>query len=106
MDAPNIDILLGLPHGPCWVYSRFHEKFVLIHFDQGKMVSDDVILINEKNVEFGIKGKLVNNTFLQDFSNVRIDAIGEYNCLQVVKTSDIPKDDEMENAVVDTIMLG
>ena len=60
------------------------------------MVSDDVILINEKNVQFGIKGKLVNSTFLQNVVNVRIDALADHNCLQVIKTSEIPKDDEME----------
>ena len=96
---------VGLPHGPSWIYSRFHEKFVFVHFNQGQLVPDDVIMINEKNFQFGIKGKLVNSTFLQNVVNVRIDSIGDHNCLQVIKTTEISKDDEMENAIVESIVL-
>merc|ERR1712083_643759 len=79
----------GLPHGPFWIYSSYGKTFIFVHFERGKLVNDDVVLVMEKNVHFGLKGKLVNSTFLQDVVKVRIAAIGEYNCLQVIKTMEL-----------------
>ena len=99
----NLYMLLGLPHGPFWIYSSYDETFIFVHFERGKIVNDDVTLVMEKDVHFGLKGKLVNSTFLQNIVKVRIAAIGEYNCLQIIKTMELLE--EVNVGILDN-MLG
>ena len=90
--GPNFKSLFtGLPHGPFWIYSRFFEQMVFVHFDNGELIPENVVLIDEKNYQFAVKGKLVNSTFLENPVKVQIDGVGEYNCLQVIKTSELPE---------------
>ena len=84
---------LGLPHGPFWIHSRFFQQFIFVHFDNGKLVPEEVVLIDPQDKGFGIKGKLVNATFLQNPIKVRINGIGEHNCLQVIKTTELPEEE-------------
>ena len=45
----------GLPHGPFWIYSRFFEQMVFVHFDNGELVPENVVLVDEKNYHFAVK---------------------------------------------------
>ena len=91
--GPNYkSFFTGLPHGPFWIYSRFFEQMVFVHFENGELIPENVVLVDEKNYQFAVKGKLVNYTFLENPVKVQIDGVGEHNCLQVIKTSELPEE--------------
>ena len=69
---------------------------VFVHFENGELIPDNVVLVDEKNYQFAVKGKLVNSTFLENPVKVQIDGVGEYNCLQVIKTSELPEEKVLE----------
>ena len=72
----------GLPHGPFWFV--YEKQYVQVHFDKGRVVEDNVIMVDHEN-EWAMIGKLVNNTYLIDVRNIDIDWIGDYKCLQVIR---------------------
>ena len=78
----------GLPHGPFWIFSRFYNQFIFMHFEHGKIFEEEVILYSPEEKKL-LKGKMVENSFLKDAKEVKISKIGQYNCLQVIKTEEI-----------------
>ena len=65
---------------------------VFVHFENGELVPENVVLVDEKNYHFAVKGKLVNSTFLENPVKVQIDGVGDHNCLQVIKTKELPEE--------------
>ena len=76
----------GLPHGPFWF--AYEKHYVQVHFDKGRVVADNVIMVEHEN-EWAMIGKLVNQTYLVDARKIDIDWIGDYKCMQVIR---IPND--------------
>jgi hypothetical protein len=83
----------GRPHGPFWVYSPDQEQVVLVHFDQGHLVPDNVVLLDH-DAEWAMMGKLVNDSYLEDVRKIDVDWIGEYKCLTVLRLPKIDDSDE------------
>ena len=54
--GPNFkSFFTGLPHGPFWIYSRFFEQMVFVHFENGELVPENVVLVDEKKYQFAVK---------------------------------------------------
>ena len=72
----------GRPHGPWWIYARSTEQYIFVHFDNGALVEENVVLVDFE-AEWGLKGRLVNNTYLEDAQKIDLDWVSDYKCLQV-----------------------
>lgn len=78
----------GQPHGPFWVLSPNQEQFMQVHFNEGKLVPENTLLVDFE-AEWAILGTLVNGSHLLNPLKIELDWVGEYNCMQVLR---IPKE--------------
>ena len=73
-----------MPDGPFWL---IHDNFFIqIYFKNGKIIKDDVLLINiQKKIVF--VGNLVNNTYILETQSQVINDIsfGQYECMKILK---------------------
>ena len=75
----------GLPHGPFWFYSPFHQEFAHVYFQHGHIAHQNVVLINRDSDAINI-GKLdADHETFQDVSETKIEATGDLHCIKVVK---------------------
>jgi hypothetical protein len=70
----------GRPHGPCWVFGE--DQTILVHFDQGHLVPQNVILLENKSA---LMGQLANDSYLEDVHQVKLENTADFKCLQVVQ---------------------
>ena len=74
----------GQPHGPFWVLSPNQEQFMQVHFNEGKLVPENTLLVDFE-AEWAILGTLVNGSHLLNPLKIELDWVGEYNCMQVLR---------------------
>jgi hypothetical protein len=70
----------GRPHGPCWVFGE--DQTILVHFNQGHLVPQNVILLDKKS---SMMGQLVNESYLEAAYQVKLENTGDFKCIQVVQ---------------------
>ncbi len=77
----------GFVQGPAWILPpdyKQERKAILVHFHQGDIVQDNVILLDQKSGQASI-GKLVNDTYLVDVVEMDSLSTSDYNCVKTIK---------------------
>ena len=71
----------GLPHGPFWLI--YENQFINVHFENGKMIEENVIFINNEQ-KTAVMGKLKNNSKLQEVKEIDLEH-GDFKCLKIIR---------------------
>ena len=75
--------LNGVPHGPFWIGDYFQTNFILVHFNEGQLITQNVVTLNIKTMN-GLLGKMVNGSYLELDQQISTPQIGEYKCMKVI----------------------
>ena len=87
----------GVPHGPFWIGDYFQEKFILVHFDKGHPINQNVLTLNIKTMN-GLLGKMVNNgSYLELDQEISAPRIAESKCMKVIDILSKNKDLSSKN---------
>ena len=71
----------GFPHGPFWIGNVFQNNYTFMHFNNGKIINENVVLLNV-NSNTGVMGNFANGSLLEQAHETPINWFGDYNCMK------------------------
>ena len=72
----------GVPHGPFW--NIYDNEFIQIQFENGKLIDQNVILI-DTDLQLAKIGALTNQTYFQNSQKIQ-PKFTDYNCVKVISS--------------------